>query len=250
MIALTLTCLLVSALPAEPPPLPTVKQITTQLDDLYRADSARASITMKIKTKRFSRTLQVDSWSLGEDLSLMVIRKPARESGTATLRTKEGLWNYAPRADRLMRVPSALLSESWMGSHFTNDDLMRESSWEDDYQSTAAWGTHEGKRVVLLTMIPKKDAAVVYTKVTMSFTEVGWFPLLASYYDGAEVVRTTRFSKVTDFGGRKVPAVMEVVPTDKPQESTTVIYDKMTFGAPIKRSLFTPRGLRKAAQSR
>ena len=110
--------------PAEGQRLPTVRDVVDYIDDLWRSESSHAQMTMTVVRKRGTRTLTVESWSMGDDAALMVIRNPAREAGTATLRTDDGLWNYAPRADRLIRIPSGLLSESWMGSHFTNDDVV------------------------------------------------------------------------------------------------------------------------------
>ena len=232
------------------PPVPTVKEVTAHLDDLYRAKSAHARFSMTIKTKYIDRTLELESWSIGEEESLVVVRKPAREAGLATLRTKKGMWNYAPRADRLMRIPSGLLGESWMGSHFTNDDLMRESSWESDYTSTIKVVTEGGKEVLMITMIPKPEAAVVYTKVEMRLTREGWFPLRSDYYDEGDIVRTMHFKKIKAFGNRKIPTVMEVIPADKPNERTVVTYEDMVFDAKVESSLFTPRGLRRAARRR
>ncbi len=230
------------------PALPAVAEVTNHLDDLYRSKSAHSRIRMRVKTKHFARTLEIESWSIGEDLALMVIRSPAREAGTATLRTKEGLWNYAPRADRLVRIPSGLLSESWMGSHFTNDDLMRESSYDEDYDTQIAWVDDAGQRRLRLTMVPKKDAAVVYTKIVFWLSEKGWLPVRAEYFDGDEIVRTNTFTDVKAFGPRSIPATMTVVPADKPQESTVVTYQDIRFDAPVRKALFTPRGLRRAAK--
>ena len=235
---------------AEPPALPSVKEVTTHLDELYQAKSSYAKMTMEITTKHFSRTLELESWSLGKDNMLAVIRKPAREAGTATLKTSDGLWNFAPRADRLMRVPPGLLSEGWMGSHFTNDDLMKANRYETEYDTTSAWVEEGGERLLKLTMIPKAHAAVVYTKVEFFLSAEGWLPRRAVYWDEAEVVRKDLFKEVKTFGGRKVPAVMEVVPTDKPGEMTRVTYTSLEFNARVSDSLFTPRGLRKKAQQR
>ncbi len=194
----------VAAAPAEAP-LPDVKQVTSHLDDLYRSKSSHGQMSMKVKTRHFARTLRIESWSKGEDHALMVIRSPAREAGTATLRTTKGLWNYAPRADRLMRIPSGLLSESWMGSHFSNDDLMRESSYDDDYDTVLSRHQEGGTALLRMEMTPKKDAAVVYTKIVFYLLAEGWLPVRAEYYDDAEVVRTTFFRDVKAFGVRRSP---------------------------------------------
>jgi len=247
---LTASLLLGSQALAAGSDLPSVKEVTTHLDQLYQATSSYAKMTMEIKTKHFSRTLELESWSLGKDNMLAVIRKPAREAGTATLKTSEGLWNFAPRADRLMRVPPGLLSEGWMGSHFTNDDLMKANRYESEYDTTCAWVEESGERLLALTMIPKAHAAVVYTKLEFFLSAEGWLPRRAVYWDGDQVVRKDYFKDVKQFGERQVPALLEVVPSDKPGESTRVIYRSLEFDARVDERLFTPRGLRKKAQQR
>lgn len=230
----------------EPPPLPSVDEVMNYLDDLYRSSSSHAVMKMQITTENFSRTLEMESWSKGEDLGLVVIRSPAKESGTATLRTDEGLWNYAPRADRLIRIPSGLLSESWMGSHFSNDDLMRESSWNDDYDTTIAWEKDGSTWVLVTTSIPKDDAAVVYSQVKGYFKQ-DYMPLKQEFYDGDELIRTMAFSNIEALDGRKIPTKMTLIPHDNPEESTIVEYLEMDFDVSIQDNLFTPRGLRKVA---
>jgi outer membrane lipoprotein-sorting protein len=235
---------------ADPDALPTVKEVLAKLDDLYRAKGSEATMTMEVKTRNFERSLTMQSWSRGEDDALIVIRSPAREAGTATLKTEEGLWNYAPRADRLIRIPSGLLSDGWMGSHLTNDDLMREYSYEKDYTTTAAWATEGGTRLLKMTMTPKKDAAIVYTKVEFYLTADEWLPVRADYFDDAEIVRRFHYRDIKTMGGRRLPTVMEVVPTDKPNEWTRMRYDAITFDAKVADDTFTPRGVRRAASLR
>ena len=221
-----------------------------RLDNLWRAESSYAMITMSITTENFSRTLTIEGWSKGEDLSLMIIRDPAREAGTATLRTEEGLWNYAPRADRLMRIPSGLLSESWMGSHFTNDDLMRESGYDDDFDTELSWADEEGVQVLVATMIPHPDAPIVYSRVVFYMDYEQYTPLRAEYFDEEELVRTFRFSQVREINGLPVPMRMDVIPHDKPGESTVVEYVELELDLPVDDNLFTQRGLRREAQRR
>ncbi|MAE69845.1 MAG: hypothetical protein CME06_05185 [Gemmatimonadetes bacterium] len=224
--------------------------MTGRLDDLYRSSSSHASIRMEVRTSDFSRTIEIESWSVGDDLALMVIRAPAREAGTATLRTEEGLWNYAPRADRLMRIPPALLSDSWMGSHFSNDDLMRESELDDDYGTVLDWHQEGDARFLRATMTPHADAAVVYTSVVQLLEPDTWLPIRVDYYDDNEIVRRMHFSNVKALGDRSLPSVLELVPSDKPTELTRVVYEEMEFDIEIDGNLFTPRGLRRASRKR
>ncbi|MGM0577753.1 MAG: outer membrane lipoprotein-sorting protein [Myxococcota bacterium] len=235
---------------AEKPPLPDLDEVIDHLDDLYRADSSHGTMTMEVRTENYRRSLTIEAWSEGDDDALMVVRKPAREAGTATLRTEEGLWNYAPRADRLIRIPSGLLSESWMGSHFTNDDLMRETSYDDDYDSRHAWADLDGERHLKLTLTPKEDAAVVWSSVVFHLTPEEWLPVRADYYDEEEVVRRMTFSKVRTMDDRKLPTVLEMRPLDKPTEFTRVVYEDLEFGVDVSERMFTPRGVRRAAQQR
>lgn len=229
-------------------PLPTLDEVIDHLDDLYRSTSSHAVMTMTVVRERGDRTLTLESWSRGEDDALIVIREPAREAGTATLMTEEGLWNYAPRADRLIRIPTGLLSESWMGSHFTNDDLMRETSYDDDYDSELSWVTRAGERFLQVTMTPKPDAPVVYTRIIFLLTPDRWIPVAEEFYDEGELIRTMRFSDVRTVSGRPIPMRMVLQPVDDPDERTEVQYDELEFDVAVDGDLFTRRGLRRVAR--
>lgn len=228
--------------------LPDVKKVLDYVDDLYRSQSSHSVMRMTVVRKRGTRSLDLEAWSRGDDEALIVIRAPAREAGAATLRTKEGLWNYAPRADRLIRIPSGLLSESWMGSHFTNDDLMRETSYLDDYDATLAYTEEGGKRYLQATLIPKPDAPVVYSRLVFLIDPDNWVPLRADYYDEDKVIRTMTFEDVKTVGGKPVPMRMVLQPVDEPEERTVVEYLELQFDIPVDASMFTRQGLRRVAK--
>jgi len=227
--------------------VPDLSAIVHTLDDLYRAQSSHAVMTMTVTRRRGVRELTLESWSRGEDEALIVIREPAREAGTATLRTEEGLWNYAPRADRLIRIPSGLLSESWMGSHFTNDDLLRESSYLDDHTAAARWMDHEGHRLLEVTFTPKPDLPVVYTRLVFLLDPDGWFPVQADYYDGEEHTRQMRFDQVRTVAERRIPMHLILQPMDEPDERTEIRYDQLDLNVSVDAEMFTRRGLRRIA---
>ena len=235
---------------AQPASTPSVEEVMRHLDRLYRADSSRARVTMEIDTRRWSRTLTLDTWSKGEDYALAVIRSPAREAGTATLRNPQGLWNYAPRADRLMRIPAGMMSDSWMGSHFTNDDVMRDSSWEEDYDTELRWARERGERVLRAASTPKPGTPVVWTRVVTYMRAQDWVPLRTEYYDGDTLTRTMRFSNIETIDDRPVPTRMELIPHEQPGERTVMTYENLEFDVRISDSLFTHRGLRREAQRR
>lgn len=227
---------------------PTYRQLMEYVDNIYRANSSHGQLTMTIEKSRGTRTLDMELWTRGEEHALVVIRAPAREAGTATLRTPEGLWNYAPRADRLIRIPEGLLSENWMGSHFTNDDLMRETNYDEDYTGSVARVREDGDTLLRVEMLPRPDAPVVYSKIVFHVTPEQWVPVREEFYDDGTVIRTMTFSDVEVVDDRPIPMVMELHPADKPSEWTRLEYRQLEFGVEIDDGMFTRRGLRRIAR--
>jgi len=229
--------------------LPEAAAVTRMLDELWRANASHARLTMAVTTGRGNRELKLESWSSGSELVLVVVRAPAREAGVATLRTEEGLWSYAPRADRLIRVPAGLLADGWMGSHFTNDDLVRESSYQEDYDAKLGWMNEGGQRLIQLTLTPKPGAPVVYTRIEFRIEPGTLVPLRADYFDGNTPVRQMNFSKVRNVGGKAVPHLLQLIPLDRKHvgEQTTLEYDTLETGVTVDAQLFSKQGLRRAA---
>ena len=229
-------------------PVPDVTEVMDYIDDLYRAQSSFSVMRMTVVRERGTRELEMEAWSKGDDEALIVIRSPAREAGAATLRTGEGLWNYAPRADRLIRIPSGLLSESWMGSHFTNDDLMRETSYLDDYEAEISWEEREGVTYLKASLTPKPDAPVVYSDLVFFITPEGWVPVRSEYFDDGKLIRAMTFDRVQTIDGKRIPMRMTILPVDKPDERTVVEYLELELNVPVDDQLFTRQGLRRAAK--
>jgi outer membrane lipoprotein-sorting protein len=229
-------------------PVPDVDQLMDYIDDLYRAESSYSAMTMTVVRERGTRELVLEAWSLGDDDALFVIRSPAREAGTATLRTEDGLWNYAPRADRLIRIPTGLLSESWMGSHFTNDDLVRETSYLDDYDAVIEGVERDGVPYLQATLTPKPDAPVVYSHMVFLVTIDEWVPVQTEYYDDGELIRVMEFDRVQTIAGKRIPMRMILRPVDDPGEETVVEYQELELDIPVDEDLFTRQGLRRAAR--
>jgi outer membrane lipoprotein-sorting protein len=229
-------------------PIPDVNRVMDYIDDLYRSESSHSTMKMTVVRERGTRELEMEAWSEGDDDALIVIRSPAREAGTATLRTKDGLWNYAPRADRLIRIPTGLLSDSWMGSHFTNDDLMRETSYLDDYDAVLSSEEWEGETYLQATLTPKPEAPVVYSQLVFLITPGDWVPVRSEYYDDGKLVRFMTFDRIQTIAGKQIPMRMTIVPEDKPDESTVVEYLELQLDVPVDDQLFTRQGLRRAAR--
>jgi outer membrane lipoprotein-sorting protein len=225
---------------------PTAAELLDRTDDVQRGQSSHSTITMNVKTERWDRSLTIETWTQGEEQSLMVIRAPAKEAGMATLKVEDNIWNYLPKVDRTMKVPASMMSGSWMGSHFSNDDLVKESRMADDYTfaftSTPADG---GANQYVIECIPRPDAPVVWGKVVVTIDGTTELPTAITYWDEkGNLKRTMEFTDVQDLGGRKIPCRMKLLPADDPGEFTEVIYDDIEFDIEIPAETFTLQALK------
>ncbi len=245
------TCLIIvllnhaPALAQETPLTP--RQILDKVDDLFRSNSSKALATMTVTTAHWKRSLSLEMWSKGKDKSLVRVLAPKKEKGTTTLRSGNDIWNYLPKVKRVIKLPSSMMAASWMGSHFTNDDLVKESRMADDYTFEITFsGEREGKEIVEVTCHPRPEAAVVWGKVIVRALRKEYLPLFIKYFDeDLRLARTMTFSKVAQLGGRTIPSLVTMVPEDKPEESTVILYEQMDFNIDLKDSFFSLRTLQK-----
>ncbi len=221
------------------------REIVDQIDRLQRGDSSRGTVTMQIVTENWQRSLTMQIWSQGTENSLIRIDKPKKEAGTATLKVGNNIWNYLPKVNRTIKIPSSMMMASWMGSHFTNDDLVKESRLIRDYFITISFeGERNGIAVYEFTLIPKPEAAVVWGKVELEVRRDDLMPTWHRYYDeDATLMRELTFSEYTLMGDRLVPARLVMQPHDKPGEQTMIIYDDLVFDIPIPADTFSLRNL-------
>ena len=223
----------------------TVDELVHHIDRLWHGETSQATMTMEVRTQRYQREMRLEAWSLGKDYSLVVIERPIKDRGIATLKVEENIWNYLPKIDRVTKIPSSMMSGSWMGSHFTNDDLVRESYFADDYESRITFeGERDGQAIYELTAIPRPEAPVVWGRVVMEIDQDTLAPVSARYYDEAdELVRTMTFDRVERIDERFVPMRLTLQPEDKPTESTVITYQEIEFGVPLERSFFSLQNL-------
>jgi hypothetical protein len=223
------------------------KEIMDRVDRMLRGDSSHGIVEMTVVTKRWKRTLALEIWSEGTEKALIHILRPKKEAGTATLKVEADIWNYLPKIDRTIRVPSSMMMGSWMGSHFTNDDLVKESRLIRDYDITLSFeGDREGVPVYEFTLIPNPDAPVVWGKILYEVRSEDLVPMWAKYYDeDGELKRTLTFYEVKKIGNRLIPVRMKLVPSDKPDEFTEMYYEKLEFDIEIPARTFSLSELRK-----
>lgn len=223
------------------------REIIDRVDRLLRGESSRGVATMEVVTEHWERSLTLEVWSLGTEYSLVKVTSPAKEAGTATLKAQDDIWNYLPKVDRTIKIPASMMMGSWMGSHFTNDDLVKESRLVEDYDIEISFeGARDGVEVWELRLTPKPDAPVVWGHIDYRVRQDDFMPLWARYYDeDGELVRTLAFSDFREMDGRLVPTVMNMQPQDKPGERTVVRYQELEFNIDIDPSFFSLRTLRR-----
>ncbi|MCK5640455.1 MAG: outer membrane lipoprotein-sorting protein, partial [Gammaproteobacteria bacterium] len=223
------------------------REILRQVDDMWRGISSHAIFTMQVKTTHYTRSMRMEAWSKGKEQTLVRILSPLKEKGTATLKSENNIYSYLPRTDRTIRLTSGMMMGSWMGSHFTNDDLVKESRMEDDYEPTISFeGMRDGQDIIIFSLIPKPDAPVVWGKIEITVLAEGFIPLQQIYYDeDMAIARTMRFSDVKPMAGRLRPAVMRIVPSDKPDEYTELDYKLLELDVKLSDHFFSIARLRR-----
>jgi len=222
-------------------------RILKEVDDMWRGESSHGFISMRVKTEHYTRSVKLEGWSKGAELTLVRIESPLKEKGTATLKAGESVYSYLPKTDRTIRITSGMMMSSWMGSHFTNDDLVKESRLVDDYHATISFEGERGAVVVLeFTLTPREEAAVVWGAIKTTVRARDNIPIVSVYYDEEmRPVRTMTFEEVKDLGGRTIPSVVRLVPEDRPGEYTELVYEEMEFDIDIPDSFFSLSRLRR-----
>ena len=222
------------------------RKIIDEVDDLYRGASSEGVFAMTVQTKHWARTMEMRAWALGKDYTLIRILEPKKERGTATLKAGSDIFNYLSKTDRTIKITSGMMSGSWMGSHFTNDDLVKESRMADDYYIAIGFdGERDGEKVWDFTLTPKPDAPVVWGKVVLTVEQESRLPLEQRYYDeDGGLARTMTFGDVKTMDGRTIPTSMTMRPTDKPDEYTKIVYKEIDFDVKLDESFFTLQNLK------
>ncbi len=218
-----------------------VKTLIREVEQQYNGASSHARTTMQVKTSHWERTLEMEAWSLERDFFLVRILEPAKERNVATLKRDQEVWNYLPKVDRIIKVPPSMMGGSWMGSHITNDDLVKANQIEEDFNLRLL---EETKTHYLVECLPKPDAAVVWGKIIYRILKEPRVPEQVDYYDEEMVlIREMHFDDIQQIGDRIVPLRFTVLPLEKPDEKTVLHYRELVYDLDLDESFFTLRNL-------
>lgn len=222
-------------------------EIVQKANEKMQGKSSRAEMTMQIIRPSWQRSISMKSWSLGEDYSLILITAPARDEGSAYLMRGNEIWNWLPDVNRTIKMPPSMMSQSWMGSDFSNNDLVRESSIITDYtHSLLGDSTVINYDCYKIEMVPKPEAPVVWAKVITFISKDEYLQLRAEYYDqNGKVVRVMTGSEVKDMDGRLIPTRMEMNPMEEEGKKTVITYQDIEFNIDITEQFFSTQNMKR-----
>jgi len=222
------------------------KSIIKKMEDNMRGTSSFTEMTMTTVRPRYTREITMKTWTKGENFSLILITAPARDKGTAYLKRAKEIWNYVPNIDRMIKMPPSMMSQSWMGSDFTNDDLVNESSNINDFEHKIVGQVlYEAYDCWIIEMIPKPTSSIVYGKVKMWVAKDLYLQLKVENYDENDfLVSTILFKDIKSMGGKKIPTYMEIKPEDKKSNKTIIQYLNAQFDIKIEDDFFSVQNLK------
>ena len=215
-----------------------------------RGKSTQAVMEMVIKRPSYTRTLKLRSWTHKDQNALVEILYPQKEEGVSSLRRTDKMWNYLPKVNQVVRVPTSLMLQSWMGSDFTNDDLMKASSILRDYSHKIIKKQKLGKhQTALIECTPKPNAPVVWGKIHYFSRLKDNLPVKQKYFDeDGKWVRTLTFSRFKKMDDRVIPTRVKVRTAEAPKNSTTVVYSKILYDRKIDQLIFDKDRLKQTSQ--
>jgi outer membrane lipoprotein-sorting protein len=225
----------------------TSKEIIKKADDKGRGLTSQGIMTLTIVRPDWSRSVTMKSWSKGTEYSLIYITAPAKEKGQVFLKRQKDMWNWVPSIERMIKIPPSMMMQSWMGSDFTNDDLVKESSIVVDYnQKLLGKETVRGMECYKIELIPLQDAAVTWGKVITWITVNGFNQWKAEYYDeDTELVNRMNAYDIKKMGDREIPTRLEIEPVNKKGNKTILQINNSVFNQPIADSFFSQQNMKR-----
>ncbi len=220
--------------------------LVKKANDLMNGKSSESVATMQIIRPGWTREVSMKTWSLGNDYYMIYITSPAQDKGQVFMKRKNEMWNWMPSISRIIKIPPSMMGQNWMGSDFTNNDLVKANSIVDDYTHTLLGMENvEGYECYKIQLTPKPNAAVVWDKIITWIAKDKYFLLKAEYYneDGELVNRETQ-SDIQHFGDRDLPSKLVMTPVKEPGKQTIFIFRRLAFNMPMKEDFFSQQNMK------
>lgn len=225
----------------------TAKDIVAKADEKNRGETSQGEMSMTIIRPNWERSISMKTWSKKEKYFMIYITAPAKEEGQVFLKVDKEMWNWVPTISRMIKIPPSMMMQSWMGSDFTNDDLVKQSSIVADYEQTLVGEeTVRGMECYKIELVPHSDAAVVWGKIVSWITKDGFNFWKSEYYDEDGSLQNVENSfDIKQMGDRAIPTRIEMVPSDDEGKKTIMEFSNLVFNQPISDSFFSIQNAKK-----
>ncbi|HEX5655065.1 MAG TPA: outer membrane lipoprotein-sorting protein [Chitinophagaceae bacterium] len=222
-------------------PAQTAADIVRKADEKMRGTTSQVELTIRTIRPTWTRTMDVKAWIKGTDYSMILLQAPAKDKGIVFLKRKKEVWNWMPALEKTIKLPPSMMSQSWMGTDFTNDDLVKESSIVNDYDHRIIGDTViDNRSCHIIEMIPRPEAAVVWGRLVVCIDKKDFLELHTRFYDeDGELINTMNGTDIKTMDGRLIPTRFEMLPTDKKNQKTEMIYRSIKYNRPIEDGFFT-----------
>ena len=223
------------------------KEIVQKANDQLRGQSSTATMSMEIIRPDWSRTVTMKTWASGEQYSLMLITAPARDKGMSILKRDKEIWNWQPTIEKVIKLPPSMMMQRLMGSDFTNDDLVRQSSIVEDYDhQLLGMEEIEARNCYIIEFTPKPEAPVVWGKLKMWIDKENYLQMKSEFYDEDDYLVNSMFGKdVHEMGGRILTTKLELVPADEEGNKTVITYEDIEFDVDLQEKFFTVQNMKR-----
>jgi outer membrane lipoprotein-sorting protein len=226
----------------------TAREIIKIADERFNGEKTSIStMSMTIVRPTWERTVEFRNWTSGRDYALTLITAPAKEKGQSFLKRKNEMWNWNPTISRLIKLPLSMMSQGWMGSDYTNDDILRESSVVNDYTHEIT-GEEEidGRLCYRIRMVAKEEAAVIWGHQVRWIDKKDFIFLKSELYDeDGYLVRTETGSNIRNMDGRLIPTHIELIPAEEEGHKTILDIKEIKFNEPIQESFFSQQNMKR-----
>jgi len=226
----------------------TATDIVRKADEKFNGELSSYSVmSMTIVRPSWQRTIEIKSWSLGRDYALALITSPAKEAGQTFLKRNSEMWSWNPSINRLIKLPPSMMSQGWMGSDYTNDDILRESSVVNDYiHEIESEEVIAGRLCYKIRMNAKGNASIVWGKQVRWIDKKDFLVMKVELYDeDGYLVRTESGSDIKTMDGRTITSKIRLVPQDEPVNSTIIEIKEIKFNLPLEEGFFSQQNMKR-----
>lgn len=222
------------------------KDIIKKADEKGRGQTSQGTMTLTIVRPGWTRSITMKSWTKGTEYSLIYISEPAKEKGQVFLKRQKDMWNWMPSIERLIKIPTSMMMQSWMGSDYTNDDLVKESSIVVDYtQKLLGNEMIRDQECYKIELIPLADAPVTWGKIITWISVKGFDQLKTEFYDeDMNLINRMNAFDIKKMGDREIPTRLEIEPVNKKGNKTTLELTRMEFNKPISEGFFSQQNMK------